>query len=160
MDFEPAGAHDAVLQLYTSGTTGNPKGAVLSNRNLFALRVPAAEADQPWSRWDEGEAILIAMPCAHIGGTGLGIMALAGGVRAIVQEEFTPLGVLEAFEQGVTRMFIVPAALQMVIQHPRARTTDFSHVKYVLYGAAPIPLDLLREAVRRSRMPVSCSAMG
>jgi fatty-acyl-CoA synthase len=147
-DFVPAGPDDAVLQLYTSGTTGNPKGAVLSNRNLFALRVPAAEANEPWSHWDADEAILVAMPCAHIGGTGLGIMALAGGVRAIVQSEFTPEGVLTAFEQGVTRMFIVPAALQMVIQHPRAATTDFSGVKYVLYGAAPIPLELLREAVR------------
>ena len=146
--FAPAGPEDAVLQLYTSGTTGNPKGAVLSNRNLFALRVPAAEAGEPWSRWEEGEAILIAMPCAHIGGTGLGIMAMAGGVRAIIQPEFTPEGVLSAFEQGVTRMFIVPAALQMVIQHPRAKTTDFSGVRYVLYGAAPIPLELLREAVR------------
>jgi len=147
-EFTPAGPDDAVLQLYTSGTTGNPKGAVLSNRNLFALRVPAAEAEEPWSHWDEGEAILVAMPCAHIGGTGLGIMALSGGVRAIVQPEFTPEGVLSAFEQGVTRMFIVPAALQMVIQHPRAATTDFSGVRYVLYGAAPIPLELLREAVR------------
>ena len=147
-DFTPAGTNDAVLQLYTSGTTGNPKGAVLSNNNLFALRVPASEAAEPWSKWEDGEAILVAMPCAHIGGTGLGIMALAGGVRAIVQPEFTPEGVLSAFEQGVTRMFIVPAALQMVIQHPRAQTTDFSGVKYVLYGAAPIPLELLREAVR------------
>ena len=147
-DFTPAGPDDAVLQLYTSGTTGNPKGAVLSNRNLFALRVPATQAGEPWSRWEDGEAILVAMPCAHIGGTGLGIMALAGGVRAIVQPEFTPEGVLSAFEQGVTRMFIVPAALQMVVQHPRAQTTDFSGVKYVLYGAAPIPLELLREAVR------------
>lgn len=147
-DFTPAGADDPVLQLYTSGTTGNPKGAVLSNRNLFALRVPAADAGEPWSRWEDGEAILVAMPCAHIGGTGLGIMAMAGGVRAIVQPEFTPEGVLQGFEQGVTRMFIVPAALQMVIQHPRAKTTDFSGVKYVLYGAAPIPLELLREAVR------------
>ncbi len=147
-DFDPAGADDPVLQLYTSGTTGNPKGAVLSNRNLFSLRQPAERADQPWAQWEDDEAILIAMPCAHIGGTGLGIMAIGAGVRAIVQSEFTPEGVLEAFEQGVTRMFIVPAALQMVIQHPRAKDTDFSGVRYVLYGAAPIPLELLREAVR------------
>lgn len=147
-EFEPAGPDDAVLQLYTSGTTGNPKGAVLTNRNLFALRMPAEEAGQPWSKWDEDEAILVCMPCAHIGGTGLGIMAVAAGIRGIVQAEFTPLGVLEAFEQGITRLFIVPAALQMVIHHPRAKTTDFSAVKYVMYGAAPIPLDLLREAVQ------------
>ena len=147
-DFAAAGPDDAVLQLYTSGTTGNPKGAVLTNRNLFSLRVPAEEASLPWSSWDDDEAILVCMPCAHIGGTGLGIMSMAAGIRAIVQAEFTPEGVLEAFEQGITRLFIVPAALQMVIHHPRAATTDFSGVRYVLYGAAPIPLDLLREAVQ------------
>ena len=147
-DFEGAGPDDAVLQLYTSGTTGNPKGAVLTNANLFALRQPAEEAAQPWSSWDEDEAILVCMPCAHIGGTGLGIMAMAAGVRAIVQAEFTPDGVLDGFEQGITRLFIVPAALQMVVQHPRAKDTDMSAVKYVMYGAAPIPLDLLREAVQ------------
>lgn len=147
-DFAAAGADDAVLQLYTSGTTGNPKGAVLTNANLFSLRLPAEEAAQPWSSWDEDEAILICMPCAHIGGTGLGIMAIAAGIRAIVQAEFTPGGVLDAFEQGITRLFIVPAALQMVVQHPRAKDTDMSAVKYVMYGAAPIPLDLLREAVQ------------
>ena len=147
-DLTPAGPDDAVLQLYTSGTTGNPKGAVLTNRNLFALRVPGEKAEQPWSHFDADEAILICMPCAHIGGTGLGIMAMSSGIRAIVQEEFTPDGVLGAFEQGITRLFIVPAALQMVVQHPRAKDTDMSAVKYVLYGAAPIPLDLLREAVQ------------
>ena len=147
-EFEAGGPDDAVLQLYTSGTTGNPKGAVLTNRNLFSLRVPSQEEGQPWSHFDEDEAILVCMPCAHIGGTGLGIMAMGSGIRAIVQEEFTPDGVLDGFEQGITRLFIVPAALQMVVQHPRAKSTDMSAVKYVLYGAAPIPLDLLREAVR------------
>ena len=145
--FEPAGPDDAVLQLYTSGTTGNPKGAVLSSRNLYGLRTAAASAELPWQEYGEDEAILICMPCAHIGGTGLGIMSLGAGIRGIVQREFTPEGCLAGIEQGVTRFFIVPAALQMVIQHPRAKTTDFSKLKYVMYGAAPIPLELLRQAV-------------
>ena len=144
---EPAGADDAVLQLYTSGTTGNPKGAVLSARNLFGLRAAAATVDLPWQEWSDGEAILVCMPCAHLGGTGLGVMALGAGVRGIVQAEFSPEGCLAGIEQGITRFFIVPAALQMVIQHPMAKTTDFSRLKYVMYGAAPIPLELLRQAV-------------
>ncbi|MCA1662519.1 MAG: long-chain-fatty-acid--CoA ligase [Novosphingobium sp.] len=145
--FEPAAPDDAVLQLYTSGTTGNPKGAVLSSRNLYGLRSAAASAELPWQEYGEDEAILVCMPCAHIGGTGLGIMSLGAGIRGIVQSEFTPEGCLDAIEQGITRFFIVPAALQMVIQHPKAKSTDFSRLKYVMYGAAPIPLELLRQAV-------------
>ncbi len=146
--FTPSAPHEAVLQLYTSGTTGNPKGAVLSNMNLFGLRAPAQQAGLPWSEWEDGEVALVAMPCAHIGGTGLGIMALAAGVPGHVLAEFTPEGMLDAVEfKGVTRFFAVPAALQMVINHPRAATTDFSRLKYIIYGAAPIPLELLRQCI-------------
>lgn len=135
------------LQLYTSGTTGRPKGAVLCQRNFMGLRGPALEAGLPWAEWTPDDAILVCMPCAHIGGTGLGTMAFCGGARAIIQAEFTAEGALIAIGQGITRFFIVPAALQMLIQHPLAQTTDFSKLRYVYYGAAPIPLELLRQAV-------------
>ena len=133
--FTPSGPDDAVLQLYTSGTTGNPKGAVLSNRNLFALRKNSADADLAYTKWDDDEAVLVAMPYAHIGGTGLGIMALAAGLPGIILAEFNPDGVFDAVEQhGVTRFFIVPAALQMLLLHPRCGTVDYSRLKYILYG--------------------------
>jgi len=147
--FDAAGPDDAVLQLYTSGTTGNPKGAVLSNRNLFALRRNSSELDMPYTKWEDDEAVLVAMPCAHIGGTGLGIMALAAGLPGVVLAEFNPDGVFDAVEQhGVTRFFIVPAALQMLLMHPRCAQTDFGRLKYILYGAAPIPLELLRQCIK------------
>lgn len=147
-DFDPAGDDDAVLQLYTSGTTGNPKGAVLSNRNLFALRKHSEDSDHAYTKWDDDEVVLVAMPCAHIGGTGLGIMALTSGLPALVQAEFSPDGVFDAIETGgATRLFIVPAALQMMVNHPRCRSVDYGRLKYILYGAAPIPLELLRQCI-------------
>lgn len=89
------------------------------------------------------------MPCAHIGGTGLGIMALAAGLPGFVLAEFTPDGVFDAVEQGgVTRFFMVPAALQMLLNHPRCASVDFSRLKYIIYGAAPIPLELLRQCIK------------
>lgn len=146
--YTPPGPHDPVLQLYTSGTTGNPKGAMLSNTNLLGLRNAAVAEGLDWQFYEPGDCMLVAMPCAHIGGTGLVNIAVASGVRSLVQAEFSPVGVLEAIEAGATHMFIVPAALQMVVQHPRAGSTDFSNLKYLMYGAAPMPLELLKEAVR------------
>lgn len=146
-DYTPPGLNDPVLQLYTSGTTGNPKGAMLSNGNLLGLRNAGHEAGLDWQFYEPDDCMLVAMPCAHIGGTGLVNIAVANGVRSLVQAEFTPTGVLEAIEAGATHMFIVPAALQMVVQHPRAATTDFTNLKYLMYGAAPMPLELLKEAV-------------
>lgn len=149
MPFEPAGPDDAILQLYTSGTTGNPKGAVLSNRNLFALRKHAEGSDQAYTKWDDDEVVLVAMPCAHIGGTGLGIMAVAAGLPALILPEFTPDAVFDAIEHGgVTRLFIVPAALHIMLQQPRCSTVDYSRLKYILYGAAPMPLELLRQCIK------------
>jgi acyl-CoA synthetase (AMP-forming)/AMP-acid ligase II len=147
-DFEASGPNDAVLQLYTSGTTGNPKGAVLSNQNLFALRINNVEPKLAYTQWDDDEVTLIAMPCAHIGGTGLGIMALAIGLPGHVLAEFSPDGFFDAVEKsGVTRLFIVPAALQILLNHPRCAAVDYSRLKYILYGAAPIPLELLRQCI-------------
>ena len=148
--FDPAGPEAAVLQLYTSGTTGLPKGVVLCNRNLFGLKRAAIEARQPLALWDPGEVVMVAMPCAHIGGTGSGVLALGGGVAAYVMAEFTPDGVFDAIEQhGVTRFFAVPAALQMLLNHPRCASVDYSRLKHIIYGAAPIPLELLRQCVKR-----------
>ena len=147
-EFTPVGKDAPAIQLYTSGTTGNPKGAVLTNGSLLGLRNPAIAAQQPWHNYESDDCILACMPCAHIGGTGLIVISIASGIRALILSEFLPDQVLDGIENGATHMFIVPAAVQMVIQHPKAATTDFSGLRYLLYGAAPMPLELLKEAVR------------
>ena len=148
---DPAVAIDpggVAVQLYTSGTTGRPKGAMLSHRNILGGRQAAAQANMAWNNWGPEDISLVAMPVAHIGGSGWGIVGLMNGAKGLVAREFDPFKVLDFIEHGrVSKMFMVPAALQIVVRQPRAREVDFSRLKYILYGASPIPLDLLRECM-------------
>ncbi|MFL0670169.1 MAG: long-chain-fatty-acid--CoA ligase [Erythrobacter sp.] len=146
--YTPAGPDDAILQLYTSGTTGNPKGATLSNRNLCELRVAGIRAGLSYyTDYRSGDCMLVVMPIGHIGGTGSVMLGVESGIRVVFEPEFTPDGVIDAIIGGATHMFLVPAALQFVVQHPRAASTDFSNLRYFIYGAAPMPLELLKQAV-------------
>jgi long-chain acyl-CoA synthetase len=139
---------DVAVQLYTSGTTGKPKGAMLTHANVLGGRRQAAEANMPWNTWSPEDVSLVAMPVAHIGGTGWGIVGLFNGAKGVVAREFDPFKVLDYIEQDrISKMFMVPAAMQIVVRQPRARAVDYSRLKYILYGASPIPLDLLRECM-------------
>jgi len=141
-------ASDVAVQLYTSGTTGKPKGAMLTHANILSGRRAAAEANMPWNQWSPDDVSLVAMPVAHIGGTGWGIVGLYNGAKGVVAREFDPFKVLDYIEgDRISKMFMVPAALQIVVRQPRAREVDYSRLKYILYGTSPIPLDLLRECM-------------
>jgi long-chain acyl-CoA synthetase len=144
-----AGYDDAVLQLYTSGTTGNPKGALLSNRSLLGLRASTPVEELPqWYRWTEDDVALIAMPIFHISGSGWGLWSLQHGAKGVVVREFDPAQVLDLLVSfRITKIIMVPTALRIVCDHPAAASTDFSFLKYICYGGSAIPLDLLRQAM-------------
>ncbi|MBR1218956.1 fatty acid--CoA ligase [Bradyrhizobium sp. U87765 SZCCT0131] len=139
---------DVALQLYTSGTTGHPKGAMLSHSNLIDLRDNRHGEIPAWNVWTSEDVSLVAMPVFHIGGTGWGIFGLYYGAKGVVAREFDPSKVLDYFvNERISKLFMVPAAMQFVVRHPRARTIDYSRLKYLLYGASPIPADLLKECI-------------
>jgi len=150
-DGDPAieiSADSPAFQLYTSGTTGRPKGAMLSHRAVLGMRRCIALADFEWNRWTPDDVGLLAMPVGHIAGTGWGITSLYNGAMSVIAREFNPRDVLEYVERDrVSKLFLVPAALQIVARDPRARSTDYSRLKCIFYGASPIPLDLLRECM-------------
>ena len=142
------GHGDVMVQLYTSGTTGKPKGAMLTHDNLLIGRRLSREHPMPWNEWGPEDVSLVAMPVAHIGGTGWGLVGLINGARGVIAREFDAMKVLDYIEHDrVSKMFMVPAAMQIVVRQPRARQVDYSRLKYILYGASPIPLDLLRECI-------------
>ena len=139
---------DIAIQLYTSGTTGQPKGAMLSHGALLGVRRESAEAELAPFVWTDEDVGLLAMPVAHIGGTGWGMTSMLSGAKSVIAREFDPAAVLDFIARdGISKIFLVPAALQFIVRQPEARSVDYSRLSYILYGAAPIPLALLRECI-------------
>ena len=141
-------ADDVVLQLYTSGTTGKPKGVMLSHANATSIRNLLRTANLPWLFPTEPEAVLVAMPYGHIAGVGGVLFAVLDGAEMVVHPEFDAGAILAAIEtHRIKRLFLVPAALRMLLDHPRAAVTDFSSLDYFFYGSSPIPLGLLQQGL-------------
>lgn len=139
---------DPFVQLYTSGTTGRPKGVMLSSRNFFGVRMRCRDAGVDWDYWSPEDVGFVGMPISHVGGTGYALMALFYGATGLIEREFSPPRFLEAIRsERVSKIFLVPTALQIVMRQPEARSVDYSRIKHVLYGASPMPLPVLREAM-------------
>jgi long-chain acyl-CoA synthetase len=140
----PAKPGDTAVQFYTSGTTGLPKGAQLTNAN-FAWMLPL------WTQsWLLGPKVpnLVCLPMFHIGGAGWGIAGLYSGATNHVVREFVPAEILETIErERLQVMLLVPAMILFLLQAPQIRETDLSSLRLIVYGAAPIPADLLKQAL-------------
>ena len=136
---------DDVLQLYTSGTTGHPKGVQLTNANYCALW--RASEDARWGLFDAGRVTLTCMPVFHVAGANMGIFALAQGSTNLVLKDVDPLKILQVIPYyRVSYALFVPALILMLTQMPQSQTTDFSSLEKLFYGASPINEDLLMAA--------------
>lgn len=135
--------HDTAVLFYTSGTTGLPKGIELSGENIGqALATMHYEVE-----FGTHAVAMAPVPFFHVAGFGLALAAQLGGAALLLEQ---PTGVDSLIDllvsRQVTHAVLVPTVLQGILNLPAGREADWSALEYVVYGAAPMPLSVIRTA--------------
>ncbi|GLZ55326.1 long-chain-fatty-acid--CoA ligase [Actinomycetospora sp. NBRC 106378] len=143
VDHEPQ-PDDVVLQLYSSGTTGLPKGARLTHANLaFTPRM-----GREFYGMGPDSVNLVPSPLFHIGGIGYGLTTLGQGGHTILLSDLTPDHLVAVMERHrVTHAFAVPAIVAAILASPAVEKADLSSLQRIAYGGAPMTEVLLRRAI-------------
>jgi fatty-acyl-CoA synthase len=143
----PVAPDDPAVIMYTSGTTGRPKGAVLTHANLWWHNIGIVLAlDVAYD-----DVSLLCAPMFHIGALNVTTIAtwIKGG-RLVIHRAFDPQAVLEDLErEGVTTMFGVPVMCDALSSLPGFAETDLSALRLIITGGAPVPVALIRRFQER-----------
>ena len=153
--FFEKGPLDTVSMMTTSGTTGAPKGVVLTNLSWEAM-IASYHIAMPY---DAPPMQIVAAPLTHAAGC-LTASLLAFGGTSVLLPKPEPLAILEAIDRfKATTLFMPPTLIYMLLSHPKVRDFDYAHLKYFVYGAAPMAVQKLREATEIFG-PVMCQTYG
>ena len=141
----PAGdGEDLTMILYTAGTTGSPKGVMLSHDSFSSYILDNVAPADP----DLVERNILSVPLYHVAGVQSMMAAVYGGRTLIIQRQFEAREWLELVErEQANRAMMVPTMLKMLMAHPQFRRHDLSSLDVITYGAAPMPLDVIRQAI-------------
>lgn len=142
------GHEDPAIILYTSGTTGQPKGAVLTHGNMTwnSLNVLV-----DYDVTSDSKALMIA-PMFHVASLGMGALpTLLKGGTLVLQDRFEPSAVLAAIEHhSITSLSGVPTTYQLLAEHPAWATTDISSLRMLTCGGSAVPMRVLEAYERRN----------
>ena len=134
---------DVCLVMYSSGTTGRPKGVALTQANMVAHTLNAHEG---WA-FDDGDKNMVSMPLFHVGGSSYVLFGIHDGVPSVMTRDPDGASLAGAIMQGANRTFLVPAVLAQVLASGPDAVKVFGRLKTYCYGASPMPLPLLRAAL-------------
>ena len=141
-EFASLEADDTAVVMYTSGTTGKPKGVMLSHRNIY-------ETAEIWSEsmnMTRDDRMYICTPLFHCAGSHVfAVPTMYRGGTVIIAESFSPDHTLAHLEEtSATIFFGVPAMYTILLNKPELTTHNFEHLRLFCYGAAPMPYELVK----------------
>ena len=144
MMFAEAGDDDISVLMFTAGTTGFPKGVMLTHESFSSYILSNVMPADP----DEEERNILTVPLYHIAGMQAVISAIYGGRTLIIQRQFEPEEWMTLVEtERADRAMMVPTMLKMLMEHENFSSHDLSSLKVITYGAASMPLEVIKRAI-------------
>jgi acyl-CoA synthetase (AMP-forming)/AMP-acid ligase II len=142
----PADPQAIALLMYTSGTTGRAKGVQMTHQGLSYMRL--CESLEPTMQWREDDVLLMVLPNFHLLGASLPIQSLYNGSTVSIMPMFEPGKLLDLIQRDrPTILVLAPTVIQMILDQPAAKNTDFSSVRLTMYAGSPISAQLLKRAL-------------
>jgi acyl-CoA synthetase (AMP-forming)/AMP-acid ligase II len=136
---------DVCVIMYSSGTTGNPKGIRLSQGSLMAHTLNAGGA---FAEFVSDDINMVSMPLFHVGGSSYAQLGIHAGIPSFVTREVDGASLAGAMLAGSTRTFLVPAVLAKVMEMGPDVIALFNRLRTFVYGASPMPPALLAQALK------------
>jgi len=138
------GDEDITILMYTAGTTGRPKGVPLTHNGFVSYVLDNVEPASP----EIEEKNLLTVPLYHVAGIQAVLAAVYGGRTLVMMRQFEVTEWMETVQnEKATRAMLVPTMLKKIIDDPEFSTYDLTSLKVITYGAAPMPVEVIKKAI-------------